>query len=272
MDLLIKAALMGIVEGLTEFLPVSSTGHLIIAGQLLQFDESIGSRALGNTFEVFIQLGAILAVAVFFARDLIALIKRAPHDRAAQRLLLGIAIAFIPAAGIGFFFNDIIDAYLFNPFTVGIALVVGAVIIYLVEQNLHRLPPPVTSLDDVSVKQALGVGIAQVASLFPGMSRSASTIIGGMLAGLDRPTALRFSFYLSIPTMIIATLYRLAKDVNNINSEQAVAFGVGLVVSFVVAYLVVRWFLHYVSHHDLKLFAIYRLVLGVLMIVMYFPR
>lgn len=272
MDLIIKSVLMGIVEGLTEFLPISSTGHLIILDSILKFEQSIGSRSVANTFEIFIQLGAILAVMLFFARDLIALLKRAPRDRTAQRLLLAIAIAFVPAAAIGFLFNSWIDEYLFSPFTVGIAMVVGGIIILLVERFINSLSTTVTSLNDVSLGQGLGIGIAQVASLFPGMSRSASTLIGGLLAGLDRPTALRFSFYLSIPTMITATGYKLLKQLNSINGDQAVAFGVGLVVSFVVAYGVVRWFLGYIAHHDLKPFAWYRLVLGAVMIVLYLPH
>lgn len=267
MDLLLlfKAAIMGIVEGVTEFLPVSSTGHLIVASRLLQFPAGIES-----TFAIFIQLGAILAVIVYFARDLLALARQAlpgnPGAGSAQRLMLGVAIAFAPAGVIGFLFNDLIDAYLFRPLTVGIALVAGAIIILLVER---RTRPPVTcAVEQVSLGQALLVGIAQVASLFPGMSRSAATIVGGLLAGLDRPTALRFSFYLSIPTMVIATLYALLKNLSSIQSDQIAAFGVGLVVSFVVALLVVRWFLGFVSRHTLKPFAWYRLGAGVVIIAL----
>ena len=272
MDLIIKSVLMGIVEGLTEFLPISSTGHLIIFDSILNFEQSIGSKSVAGTFEIFIQLGAILAVTLFFARDLIALVKRAPRDRAAQRLLLAVGIAFVPAAIIGFLLNSWIDEHLFSPFTVGIAMVVGGIIILLVERFINSLTTSATSLNEVSLGQGLGIGIAQIASLFPGMSRSASTIIGGMLAGLDRATALRFSFYLSIPTMVIASGYKLLKQLNDINGDQAVAFGVGLVVSFAVAYAVVRWFLGYIAHHDFKLFAWYRLVVGALMIALYLPR
>ena len=269
--LILKSIVMGIVEGLTEFLPISSTGHLIIAGSILQFEQSIGSKAIADTFEIFIQLGAILAVVVFFLRDLISLLRRAPTDRNAQRLCIGIIIAFIPAGLVGLLLNNLIDKYLFSPFTVGIALILGGIIILIVENWARGRTQPTTALETVSYKQSLGIGIAQIASLFPGMSRSASTIVGGLLVGLDRPTALRFSFYLSIPTMIIATLYKLYKEVGNIHGDQAIAFLVGLVVSFLVALVVIKWFLNYVSQHDFKPFAWYRLALGALMIALYFP-
>ncbi len=267
--LLFKAAVMGIVEGVTEFVPISSTGHLIVAGRLLQFPANIES-----TFAIFIQLGAILAVIVYFARDLLALLRQAlpgnpsagSATRQAQRLVLGVAIAFVPAGIIGFFFNDLIDAYLFRPLAVGIALVAGAIIILLVESRAHL--PTTRALEQVTLGQALLVGVAQVASLFPGMSRSAATIVGGLLAGLDRPTALRFSFYLSIPTMVIATTYALLKNLSSIQSDQLAAFGVGLVVSFIVALLVVHWFLGFVSRHTLKPFAWYRLGAGFIIIAL----
>ena len=269
--LLLKTIVMGIVEGLTEFLPISSTGHLIIVGGVLQFDASIGSKALAGTFEVFIQLGAIIAVMLYFARDLISLVTRARSDKSAQRLLIAVAVAFVPAAIIGVLLNNLIDKYLFSPFTVGIALVVGGVIMLLVERWVETRKQPITTLDRVDLKQGLGIGIAQVASLFPGMSRSASTIVGGLLMGLDRSTALRFSFYLSIPTMVAATLYKLVKEINTINGSAVPAFVLGAVVSFAVAIVVIKWFLGYVAKHDLRAFAWYRLALGALMIAFYIP-
>lgn len=268
--LLFKAVVMGIVEGVTEFLPISSTGHLIVASRALQFPANIES-----TFVIFIQLGAILAVIVYFGRDLFTLLRQAwpanlsvdsAEQHWARRLVLGVAIAFVPGATIGFLFGDLIDAYLFQPLTVGIALVAGAVIILLVERRPR--PPATRALEQVTLSQALWVGIAQVASLFPGMSRSAATIVGGLLAGLDRPTALRFSFYLSIPTMVIATTYALLRNLSNIQTDQIAGFGVGLVVSFIVALLVVHWFLRFVSRHTLKPFAWYRLGAGVVIIAL----
>ncbi len=270
-NLLLQTIVMGIVEGLTEFLPISSTGHLIIVGGVLQFDASIGSKALAGTFEVFIQLGAIIAVMLYFARDLISLVKRAPSDKSAQRLLIAVAVAFVPAAIIGVLLNNLIDKYLFSPFTVGIALVVGGIIMLLVERWVQTRKQPITTLDRVDLKQGLGIGIAQIASLFPGMSRSASTIVGGLLMGLDRSTALRFSFYLSIPTMVAATLYKLVKEINTINGSAVPAFVLGAVVSFAVAIVVIKWFLGYVAKHDLRPFAWYRLALGALMIAFYIP-
>jgi undecaprenyl-diphosphatase len=273
--LLLKSLVMGIVEGVTEFLPISSTGHLIIAGNLLQFPQSIGSQEVANTFEIFIQLGAILAVVVYFIRDLIALLRRALRpasgDRSAQRLLIALAIAFVPAGLVGFFLNKYIDEYLFSPFTVGIAMVVGGILILIVEAWLRNRAQPVHAIEEVDYKRGLGVGIAQIVSLFPGMSRSAATIVGGLLVGMDRPTALRFSFYLSIPTMIIATLYSLYKSLDTIHGNVIPAFAVGLVVSFVVALAVIRWFLGYVARHDFRPFAWYRLAVGALLIALFFP-
>ncbi len=270
--LIIKSVIMGIVEGLTEFLPISSTGHLIIVGGLLQFDASIaGGKTVADTFEVFIQLGAILAVVVYFIRDLLDLLKRVPSDKSAQRLLLGVAIAFIPAAVIGILLNKLIDTYLFSNFTVGIALVVGALVMLWVEQWIKTHPRDITSLDVVTPKIGLGVGIAQVASLFPGMSRSASTIVGGLLMGMDRATALRFSFYLSIPTMIAATLFKLIKEIGTIHGDAVGSFAIGTIVSFIVALVVIKWFLGYVAKHDLRPFAWYRLAVGALMIALYLP-
>jgi undecaprenyl-diphosphatase len=264
--LLLKALIMGIVEGVTEFLPISSTGHLIIAGNLLRFPEDIAP-----TFEIFIQLGAILAVVVYFARDLMDLLRRATHERAAQRLLIGVLIAFVPAAVIGVLLSKYITQYLFSPFTVGIAMVVGAIIILIVERAQRQRTPPVTALEQVDYRRSLGIGIAQVASLFPGMSRSASTIVGGLLMGLDRPTAVRFSFYLAIPTMLAATLFDLARNLDKVQGQYVLAFIVGLMTSFIVALVVIKWFLGYVTRHGLTPFAWYRLAVGALMIVLFFP-
>lgn len=261
LSLIIKAIIMGIVEGLTEFLPVSSTGHLIVAGKLLNFPENIAS-----TFEIFIQLGAILAVVVFFARDLISLLKRALKERRAQLLLVNIAIAFVPAAVIGLLFNKLIEQRLFNPITVAIALIVGGIIMLAVEWRPRV--PKTTDIEQTRPAQALGIGIAQVASLWPGMSRSASTLVGGLLMGLDRPTALRFSFYLSIPTMILASLFSLVRNPGQVSGEYVLVFIVGFIVAFVVALVVVGFFLGYVARHDLKPFAWYRIVVGIVILAL----
>lgn len=258
-SLLLKALIMGIVEGLTEFLPISSTGHLIITGKLIRFPEDIAA-----TFEIFIQLGAILAVVVFFARDLIGVLKGAAHDRSAQRLLLNIAIAFIPAAIVGVLLSRFIKANLFNPVTVALALIFGGVIMLIVEWRPRR--PVTQAVEATRPVQALIVGMAQIVSLWPGFSRSASTIIGGLLVGMDRPTALCFSFYLSIPTMLAATLFDFVRNLDGIHPDELPAFAVGLISAFVVALVVIKFFLSYVAQHDLKPFAWYRIAAGVVLL------
>lgn len=266
MDLILKAILMGIIEGLTEFLPVSSTGHLIIAGQVLGIPE-----ATAATFEIFIQLGAIVAVGVYFFKDLLSLLQRARTDPGARRLLIGIAIAFVPAALIGFVFRKQIKAILFGPFPVALAMVIGGIIMLVAERWFKTHAATVREIENVSLKQAAAIGIAQIGALFPGMSRSMTTIVGGMVAGLDRPTALRFSFYLSIPTLVIASVYELASSLKDIPGGQIPAFAVGLGVSFAVALVVIRFFLRYVARHDLVPFAWYRIVVGLVLLAVVVP-
>ncbi len=266
MDLILKAILMGIIEGLTEFLPVSSTGHLIIAGKVLGIPE-----ATAATFEIFIQLGAIVAVGVYFFRDLLSLISRARTDPGARQLLIGIAVAFVPAALIGFIFRKQIKAVLFGPFPVALAMVIGGVIMLLAERWFKTRAATVITIEKVTLKQAAVIGLAQIGALFPGMSRSMTTIVGGMFAGLDRPTALRFSFYLSIPTLAIASLYELASSLQDIPGAQIPVFGVGLLVSFGVALVVIRFFLRYVARHDLRPFAWYRIIVGLVLLALVVP-
>ena len=254
-SLLIKAVIMGIVEGLTEFLPVSSTGHLIIVGSLLHFPIDIAP-----TFEIFIQFGAILAVVVYFRRDLIDLVRNAVRgDAKSRHLILGLLIAVVPAAIIGVIFNRWIKTNLFNPLVVAVMLLIGGVIMLLVEGKPRT--PTVMQLSDVTLPHALRIGLAQVLSLIPGTSRSMTTIVGGLLSGLDRATAVRFSFYLSIPTMLAASLYDFTRSAlaGEIRAEALPIFGVGLIVSFVVALVVVRLFLGYISQHTLRPFALYRI-------------
>jgi len=250
--LLLEALIMGVVEGLTEFLPISSTGHLIVAGRLLRFPEEIAA-----TFEIFIQLGAILAVVVYFARDLLREVRAAP---AARGLLLNLAVAFLPAALVGIALGDLIKAYLFNPVTVAFALIGGGVIMLIIEQRPRR--PAVREVLAARWPHALVVGLAQIASLWPGFSRSASTIIGGMLAGMDRPTALRFSFYLSIPTMVAATVFDFLRSLDEIHTEALPAFFIGTACAFLVALAVIKFLLGYVARHDFKPFGWYRIAAG----------
>lgn len=258
--LLIKTVVMGIVEGLTEFLPVSSTGHLIATDALLDFSTSIGGKEAAATFEIFIQLGAILAVVVYFARDLTSLLRRALREDAARSVLVNVAAAFVPAAAIGFLAKDFIKDALFGTSTVGVALIVGGVVMLWVEGRDHR--GTTTDVERMSFRQAVLVGMAQILALVPGMSRSATTLIGGLFAGLDRPTALRFSFYLSIPTLGIATVYDFLKSRDAIPGEALPMFGLGALVAFFVALVVVKFFLSWVSQRDLKPFGWYRIVAG----------
>ncbi len=268
MDLLnlLKAAIMGIVEGLTEFLPVSSTGHLIIAEAVLGFRNAVGGEGAAQTFEIFIQLGAILAVVAYFARDLLSLIARAAKDSVARRVLLNVLIAFVPAAVVGLLFSSTIKAYLFNPRTVAVALIIGGIAMLLVEAR--HIASRTETIEKMGPMQALGVGLAQIIALIPGMSRSAWTLIGGMFSGLDRSTALRFSFYLSIPTLGAATIYDLYKSRDLLSADAIPAFAVGLIVSFVVALVVVKFFLGWVARHDLKPFAWYRIAAGIALLAL----
>jgi undecaprenyl-diphosphatase len=258
---LLKAILLGIVEGATEFLPVSSTGHLIIAADWLRYPEA--ERA---TFEIFIQLGAILAVFWHYRRDLLDLGRRAPRDAQARALLGKVLAAFVPAAAVGLLLHDWIEANLFSVRAVAAAMIAGGAVIWLVE--LRRPRPDVTRMDAMTWRQAVWVGVAQIASLYPGMSRAAATIVGGMLAGLDRPAATQFSFYLALPTLSAASLFSLVKALPTITASEASSLAVGLVAAFVSALLVIRAFLRYVQSHDFRPFAYYRIAAGALLLLL----
>lgn len=250
----IAAALLGLVEGITEFLPVSSTGHLIVTADLLGFRNS------GGTFEIVIQLGAVLAVIVYYWRDLVGQARALPTSVDARRLWLGVALAFVPAAVLGFLFSDLITRYLFSPVTVAISLILGGIALWVIEGR--PVAATTQGLTQVSQRQALVVGCAQCLALVPGVSRSASSIVGGLLTGLDRPTATAFSFYLSIPTLGLATLYALVKGREVLGAAQLGPLAVGLAVSFVTALLAVGWLLRYVSRHNFRAFAVYRVLAG----------
>jgi undecaprenyl-diphosphatase len=259
LSLLLQAIILGIVEGLTEFLPISSTGHLIVVGELIGFPQSIEA-----VFTIFIQLGAVLAVLVFFARDLIDLLRRAGRERGARHLLLNVLISFVPAAVAGLLLSDWIQEALFSTLTVAVAMIGGGIIMLLVEWRPRA--PTTHDVETIGWSQAVFVGVAQIASLWPGFSRSASTIIGGLLGGMDRTTAVRFSFYLSIPTLGLASIYSLAGNLDQVEPSMIPAFIVGLATSFVVALIVIRFFLRYVAHHDLKPFAWYRIGAGLVLL------
>ena len=259
---IINAAIMGIVEGITEFLPISSTGHLIVAGSLLNFS------ALGGTFEIFIQLGAVLAVIVFYARELWGQATSLAQPTT-QRLWLGILIAFIPAAALGLLLDDFITSVLFNPVVVAIALIVGGIIFILVERRPNAEQGGETrQLEAVSLRQAFTIGIGQTFALIPGVSRSGATIITGLLTGLDRQTATKFSFYLTIPTLGAATIYSLLRSLDQITSDGIVLLAVGTIVSFVVSLIAIGWLLRYVARNNFIAFGYYRIIAGVVILLL----
>jgi len=260
---LLIAAILGVVEGLTEFLPVSSTGHLIVAGSLLGYT---GERA--KFFEIVIQAGAILAVCWEFRAKLIAVAAGVFSERAAQRFVLNLFVAFLPAAVLGLAFSKAIKASLFAPVPVATAFIVGAFVILWAERRQRRNPALVRieSIDDLRWTDALKIGCAQALALIPGTSRSGATIIGGMLFGLSRKAATEFSFFLAIPTLFAATGYELVKNRALLGGSDWSMIGVGFVVSFVSAFLVVRWLLRYVAHHDFVPFAWYRIVFGIVIL------
>ena len=257
---ILTVIILGIVEGLTEFLPVSSTGHLIIAGHLLGFT---GEKA--NTFEIFIQLGAILAVAWEFRAPIAHLIRSARVERASRDFLLNVALAFVPAAVVGLLLGSRIKALLFNPPSVAAALIGGGILMWILETVLPPRSP--AQVFDTSRRQALWIGTAQVCALVPGVSRSASTILGGMIVGLDRHAATEFSFYLALPTLGAATIYDLLKNLEHLDAGDVFPFSLGLIVSFVCALIVIRVFLRYVRTHDFKPMALYRMILGIAVFV-----
>jgi len=261
---LFVAAVLGIVEGLTEFLPVSSTGHLIVAGSLLNYT---GDRA--KVFEIVIQAGAILAVCWEFRAKLLSVLRGLLSDRAAQRFAVNLAIAFLPAAILGLLFGKVIKSVLFAPVPVALAFIVGALIILWAERRQKNRPGDVR-IDDVDAMRwtdALKVGCAQALALIPGTSRSGATIIGGMLFGLSRRAATEFSFFLAIPTLFAACAYESVKNRHLLTATDIPAFGVGFAAAFVSAFLCVRWLLRYVSHNDFVPFAWYRIAFGAVIVV-----
>ena len=258
-DLLLKAAILGLVEGATEFIPVSSTGHLIVVSDWLNL---VDERA--KTFDIFIQLGAILAIVWLYRARLSQAVLSAREDRSSQRFIGNLVIAFLPAALVGFVAHDWIKAHLFNSTVVAVALVVGGILILLIER--WAPVPAVNQVTEVPPRTALGIGLAQVLSLVPGTSRSGATIMGGYALGLSRVAATEFSFFLAIPVMLAATLYDLVKSWSALTPADAPMFAVGFIVSFLSAVIVVRAFLTYVSGHSFSVFAWYRIALGAVLL------
>jgi len=248
---------LGLVEGLTEFLPISSTAHLLISAKLLGFQENIG-----GTFEVFIQLGAILAVVGYYARDLTTQARALPTSAAARRFWMTIMVAFLPAALVGLALHTWIKQVLFeSPSVIAWALIAGGVVFIVIER--WRLPPArPQNAEPISLRQALSVGIAQIFALIPGVSRSGASIVGGMLSGLDRSTATTFSFYLAIPTLGAATVVDLFGSLDRLTTGDIGRLTVGTLVSMVIAWLTIGWLLRYVTTHSFAVFGIYRIIAG----------
>jgi undecaprenyl-diphosphatase len=261
--LLIKAALMGIVEGLTEFLPISSTGHLILAGSLLGFHDE-----KAKVFDIAIQTGAILAVILVYWQKLRATVVALPTQKQAQQFTLNVLIAFIPAVVLGLLAGKAIKAHLFTAEVVATTFIIGGFIILWAERRQARAEtaPRIHDVDQMDWKDAVKLGLVQCLAMIPGTSRSGATIIGGMLLGLSRKAATDFSFYLAIPTLIGAGAYSLLKERALLSLDDLPLFGVGLLFSFVSAWLCVRWLLRFISTHNFNGFAWYRIVFGIIVL------
>ena len=262
--LLLKAALMGVVEGLTEFLPISSTGHLILAGSLLGMDDD-----KGKVFDIAIQTGAILAVVLVYWQRLRDTLVQLPTQVSAQRFAANVATAFFPAVILGLLFGKAIKAHLFTPAVVASTFIVGGLIILWAERRQARAEtaPRILSVDQMSGLDALKVGLMQCLALVPGTSRSGATIIGGMFLGLSRQAATEFSFFLAIPTLIGAGVYSLYKERALLSLADLPMFGVGLLFAFISAWLCIRWLLRFVATHSFAGFAWYRIAFGILILV-----
>ena len=255
--LLWVAFLLGIIEGVTEFLPVSSTGHLIIGAELLGF-----THPSSKVFEIFIQLGAIFAVVVEYRKKVLDTFIGIQTDKIAQIFTKNLIIAFIPAAILGFFFHSLIKLYLFNPIVVGIALIVGGILMIIIEKKLPNRPK--VDIDKISHKQALIVGIAQCFSLVPGISRAASTIMGGLIAGLDRKTATEFSFFLAIPIIFAASIFDLSSNIDILSKSDIPIFIMGFITAFLSSYFIIKIFIWFVAHNTFVAFGWYRIIVGCL--------
>ena len=258
--LLAKAAAMGVVEGLTEFLPISSTGHLILAGALLGFDDD-----KAKVFDIAIQTGAIFAVILVYWEKIRSTAKAFRYQVEAQRFVLNVFIGFLPAVVLGLLFGKLIKEHLFTPWVVATTFIVGGFIILWAE----RRPPSsvrIRTVEDMRGRDALMVGLVQCLAMIPGTSRSGATIIGGMLLGLSRKAATDFSFFLAIPTLIGAGVYSLYKERALLSVEDIPMFATGLVVSFISAWLCVRWLLKYIATHSFEIFAWYRIAFGIVVL------
>ncbi len=257
--LALKALLLGIVEGVTEFLPISSTGHLILVGDLLHFNDE-----LGKVFEIVIQLGAILAVCWEYRDRLLGVLRHLPHSRQAQRFTVNLVVAFLPAAVLGVLFIKAIKAQLFKPVPVALAFIIGGLLILWAERRQHRIT--ITQVDEMTWRDALKIGLAQSLALIPGTSRAGATIIGGLFFGLSRAAATEFSFFLAIPTMFGATVFDVYKHRGLLHASDLEVFAIGFVADFISAFFAVRALLRYIARHDFTVFAWYRIAFGLVVL------
>ncbi|WP_333861231.1 undecaprenyl-diphosphate phosphatase [Clostridium sp.] len=264
---IIKAAIIGVVEGITEFLPVSSTGHMIIVGNLINFKAPTYDKVYINMFEIVIQLGAILAIVVLYWDKIFNSLKNIKPGKWGFKLWVTILVAFLPSAIVGFKLNDFIEAKLFNPITVASALVVGGILMIYME-NKYRRGNSTRSIEDVNIVQAFKIGCFQCLALWPGMSRSASTIMGGWISGLTNVAAAEFSFFLAIPTMVAASGWSLLKVKIDMSIMQVIGLSVGFIVSFLVALVVVEKFMSFLKRKPMRVFAIYRIFIGVIVLLL----
>ncbi len=267
MNDLLRSIILGIVEGLTEFLPVSSTGHMIIVAPLIGVDTA---SEYWQSFIYFVQIGAILAVVLYFRRRLWDMTMHRPHRPAREHLLVKLAVAFLPAAVVGLAFDDAVEAWLDGPVTVAIALIVGAALIEWIERT--HLIAATESTDEMTLRQALLIGVAQCLAIVPGTSRSAATIMGGLLVGLSAPAAAEFSFFLAIPTIFAAGGYKLLKYRAALTADNAAVLAAGFLTAFIVAYFVVAGFMRYIQTHRFRAFSVYRVVLGVIVLIWYWRQ
>lgn len=249
------ALFLGVIEGLTEFFPISSTGHLILASEILSIS---GEKA--KLFEVVIQLGAILAVIWIYREKILALFSIPFKYNYKNHLGINILVAFFPAALVGLVMHKTIKKYLFGSYPVAVALVIGGFIMLLIEKRTHK--KLIETMDNITLRAAFGVGLFQIFALFPGVSRAAATIMGGLLIGMDRKVSTEFSFFLAIPTIFAATVFDLASHANVLSISDLKIISIGFIASFFSALLVIRWFINFVSNHNFKPFAYYRIIFG----------
>lgn len=266
MDDIIKVVILSLIEGITEFLPISSTGHLVVGTAILNFD------AMGSVFEIFIQIGAVIAVIVYYRATFLTHAHEIRSNPKIRRFWILIICAFVPVASLGFLFEPQIEAVLFSPTVVSISLIIGGVA-FLILERLPQLQASMGTKDkarvtDITLKQALTVGIIQILALIPGMSRSGTSIVGGMLSGMNRKIATEFSFFLAIPTLGGATIYKLVTSFHELQTNDLILLAIGTIFSGIFAWFAIDWLLKYISRNSFVIFGYYRIVVGIIILVL----